>query len=74
MHAPRDTVYAYCGRRTDAEAAADCVAETFLVARRRMGDVPDGDAALGWLYGVARRTLANEYRRTRRWRSLLARL
>jgi RNA polymerase sigma-70 factor (ECF subfamily) len=69
-----DEVYAYCRRRTDAEAAADCVAETFLVAWRRLGDVPEGDAALGWLYGVARRTLANEYRRTRRWRRLLTRL
>jgi RNA polymerase sigma-70 factor (ECF subfamily) len=67
-------VYGYCRRRTDAEAAADCVAETFLVAWRRLDDVPAGDAALGWLYGVARRTLANEYRRTRRWRRLLDRL
>jgi RNA polymerase sigma-70 factor (ECF subfamily) len=60
-----DEVHAYCRRRTDAEAAADRVAETFLVAWRRLGDVPEGDAALGWLYGVARRTLVNEYRR--RW-------
>jgi RNA polymerase sigma-70 factor (ECF subfamily) len=67
-------VYGYCRRRTDADTAADCVAETFLVAWRRLDDVPDGDAALGWLYGVARRTLANEYRRTRRWRRLLSRL
>lgn len=67
-------VYAYCRRRTDVQTAADCAAETFLVAWRRLDDVPDGDAALGWLYGVARRVLANEYRRTRRWRSLLTRL
>ena len=39
-------VYAYCRRRTDAQTAADCFAETFLVAWRRLGDVPDGDAAL----------------------------
>ena len=67
-------VYGYCRRRTDVEAAADCVAETFLEAWRCLDDVPAGDAALGWLYGVARRTLANEYRRTRRWRRLLDRL
>ena len=67
-------VYAYCRRRTDAETAADCAAETFLVAWRRLEDVPDGDAALGWLYGAARRTLANEFRRNRRWRRLLTRL
>lgn len=69
-----EDVYAYCRRRTDAEAAADCAAETFLVAWRRLEDVPDGDAALGWLYAVARRTLSNEFRRTRRWGRLLTRL
>lgn len=67
-------VYAYCRRRTDAETAADCAAETFLVAWRRLDDVPVGDGALGWLYGVARRVLANEFRRIRRWRRLLGRL
>lgn len=67
-------VYAYCRRRTDAQTASDCAAETFLVAWRRLDDVPDGDPALRWLYGVARRVLANEFRRTRRWRGLLTRL
>lgn len=71
-HSP--DVFAYCRRRTDAETAADCAAETFLVAWRRIDDVPDGDAALGWLYGVARRVLANEFRRTRRSRRLLGKL
>lgn len=67
-------VFAYCRRRTDAETAADCAAETFLVAWRRLEAVPDGDAGVGWLYGVARRVMANEFRRTRRWRRVLARL
>jgi RNA polymerase sigma-70 factor (ECF subfamily) len=67
-------VYAYCRRRTDAAAAADAAAETLMVAWRRLDDIPEGDAALGWLYGVARRVLANEFRRTRRSRRLLARL
>lgn len=67
-------VFAYCRRRTDAETAADCAAETFLVAWRRLDAVPDGDAATSWLYGVARRVMANEFRRTRRWRRILARL
>jgi RNA polymerase sigma-70 factor (ECF subfamily) len=67
-------VYAYCRRRTDADTAADAAAETFLVAWRRVDDVPDGDAALGWLYEVARRVLANEFRRTKRSRRLLIRL
>lgn len=67
-------VFAYCRRRTDAETAADCAAETFLVAWRRLVDVPEGDAELGWLYGVARRVLANEFRRNRRSRRLLGKL
>jgi RNA polymerase sigma-70 factor (ECF subfamily) len=67
-------VYAYCRRRTDAQTAADAAAETFAVAWRRLDDIPELDAALGWLYGVARRVLANEFRRTRRSRRLLARL
>jgi RNA polymerase sigma-70 factor (ECF subfamily) len=67
-------VYAYCRRRTDAQTAADCLAETFLVAWRRIDDIPDSDAALGWLYGVARRVLANEFRHHRRSRRLLTRI
>lgn len=67
-------VFAYCRRRTDGETAADCAAETFLVAWRRLDDVPEGDAALGWLYGVARRVMANEFRRNRRSRRLLGKL
>lgn len=55
-------IYAYCRRRTDAQTAADCAAQTFLTAWRRIDDVPGGDASLAWLYGVARRTLANEFR------------
>ena len=67
-------VFAYCRRRADPDTAADCAAETFLVAWRRLDDVPDGDPALGWLYGVARRVLANEHRRNRRWWRLVGRL
>lgn len=67
-------VYAYCRRRTDAATAADVAAETFTVAWRRFDDVPDGEAALGWLFGVARRVLANEFRSGRRRRRLTRRL
>ena len=44
------------------EDAADVVAETFLVAWRRLDDVPPGEQARPWLYGVARRQLANQRR------------
>ncbi|MFC0624005.1 RNA polymerase sigma factor [Kribbella deserti] len=44
------------------EDASDIVAETMLVAWRRIDEVPiDGTARL-WLYGVARRVLANHRR------------
>jgi RNA polymerase sigma-70 factor, ECF subfamily len=54
---------AYVLRRVDrAEDAADVVAETFLVAWRRLDKIPPGDEARLWLYGVARRQLANQRR------------
>ena len=53
-------VRGYALRRAPAEVAQDVVAETFLVAWRRLEDVPED--ALPWLFGVARRVLANERR------------
>lgn len=55
-------------RRRGAEAnAEDVVADTFVVAWRRMGDLPAG-AERAWLFGVARRVLANARRGQRRGR------
>ena len=60
--AERDLL-AYALRRVQRpEDAADVVAETFLVAWRRLDDVPAGAEARLWLYGVARRQLANQRR------------
>ena len=54
---------AYAVRRvTDPADAADIVAETFLVAWRRLDEVPPDEQARPWLFGVARRVLANYYR------------
>ncbi len=53
-------------RTTSAEDAADVVAETFLVAWRRIDDLPAGAEQRLWLYGVARRVLANQRRGERR--------
>ncbi len=54
---------AYALRRVDQpDDAADIVAETFLVAWRRIRDLPPDDEIRLWLYGVARRVLANHHR------------
>jgi RNA polymerase sigma-70 factor, ECF subfamily len=65
-------VRAYALRRSAPEVAQDAVAETFLVAWRRLDDVPDD--ALPWLYGVARRVLANQRRSVDRGAALERRL
>jgi RNA polymerase sigma-70 factor (ECF subfamily) len=62
----------YVRRRWDAESADDVVADVFVVAWRRLSDVPDDP--LPWLLGVARRVLANRRRGTARDRALLARM
>ncbi len=59
------TLYPYLvnyGRRRlgDADAAAELAQEVFVVAWRRRDEVPEH--CLPWLYGVARRLLANHWR------------
>jgi RNA polymerase sigma factor (sigma-70 family) len=68
-------VVAYARRRTaDVVDAQDVVADTFTIVWRRLPEVPEGDAALPWLYGVARRVLANQRRGSQRRADLSARL
>ena len=68
-------VTAYCRRRTRSEADADdAVAATYLVAWRRLDDVLAADHPIAWLYGVAYRTLSNQYRARRRAAALRGRL
>jgi RNA polymerase sigma-70 factor (ECF subfamily) len=60
-------ILAYALRRVDdPEDAADVVAETFLVAWRRLDEVPGDAGARLWLFGVARRVIANRHRAERR--------
>jgi RNA polymerase sigma factor (sigma-70 family) len=66
---------AYAVRRvTEPADAADVVAESFLVAWRRIDDVPRGDDARPWMFGVARKVLANARRGDRRRLALADRL
>jgi len=67
-----DRVLAYALRRADRTEAEDVVAETYAIAWRRYEDVPADP--LPWLYGVARRTLANSRRSGRRKTQLAQRL
>lgn len=69
-----DDVWAYCRRRAPAAAAEDAVAETFTVAWRRLDDVPPPPGARPWLFGVARRVLANQRRGDQRRQRLHLRL
>jgi RNA polymerase sigma factor (sigma-70 family) len=73
--AHRVSVLGYALRRTDnTDDAADVLAETFLIAWRRLDEVPSGDRARLWLYGTARRILANHRRGERRRLALADRL
>lgn len=68
-------ILGYVLRRTDsAEDAADVIGEVFLTAWRRLEDVPGDERARLWLYGVARRVLANHHRGERRRSALTERL
>src|SRR4051812_4741820 len=61
-------VLGYALRRAETrEDAFDVVAETFATAWRRRADLPaDPDEVRPWLFGIARRCLANATRSTHR--------
>ncbi len=65
----------YVRRRTESpDDAADAISETFTTAWRRIDDIPEGEQARLWLYGVARRVLANHHRGETRRSALAVRL
>ncbi len=51
----------FAARRVGPESAREVVAEVFFVAWRRLAEIPGGSER-AWLFGVARRVLANEVR------------
>lgn len=65
-------VRAYALRRIDPASADDTVSEVFVVACRRIDEIPPD--ALPWLLACARRILANQYRGARRRLALVDRL
>lgn len=63
-----DEVHSFCARRVGRDEADDCAAEVFAVAWRRIGEV-DLSSTRGWIFGVARRVVLNQWRsRSRRAR------
>jgi RNA polymerase sigma factor (sigma-70 family) len=73
--AHRGAILGYVLRRTgNPDDAADVIAETFLTAWRRLEEIPRDAGARLWLYGVARRVLANHHRGQRRRSALAGRL
>jgi len=63
----RRDVLAFLVRRVAQPAdAADLLAEVYLIVWRRLDVVPPDDEARLWLFGVARRVLANHHRDGRR--------
>jgi RNA polymerase sigma factor (sigma-70 family) len=59
-------VFGYAARRVGRDEAGDAAAEVFAVAWRRLGRVPPEPEALPWLYGVARKVVANQERAANR--------
>ncbi len=68
-----EQVLLYFKRRTDHESARDGAADTFLVAWRRIDEIPP-ESELPWLYGVARRVLSQQRRARSRRRRLVEKL
>jgi RNA polymerase sigma-70 factor (ECF subfamily) len=65
-------VYAYAVSRVGRQLADEVVSEVFLVAWRRLADVPA--PALPWLLTVARNTACSQFRGSARQRSISAEL
>jgi RNA polymerase sigma factor (sigma-70 family) len=67
-----DRILRYARRRVSPPDAEEVVAQTFLVAWRRLHDVPDDP--LPWLIGIARNSIRNLDRSRRRRSRLSARI
>jgi RNA polymerase sigma-70 factor (ECF subfamily) len=65
----------FAQRRVDRSHAEDVVAEAFLVAWRRMEDLPEQlTDARAWLFGITRHTILNTQRGADRRRALAVRV
>jgi RNA polymerase sigma-70 factor (ECF subfamily) len=62
-----DEVLAYCLRRTDRSDAHDATSEVFLIAWRKIDELPEADKLRSWLFGVAYRVLGHQWRSRSRY-------
>lgn len=75
VHETRDDLLAYAMRRAASpEDAADVLSETYLIAWRKLEQVPPGDSARLWLFGVAANVLRRGAQRQRSSQALIERL
>lgn len=63
-------IFAFACRRADPATAHEVTADTFAIAWRKWEELPH-ERPLPWLYGVARRVLANARRTERRQQALI---
>lgn len=70
----RDAIWSYVLRRVMRDDVDDAVAEVFTVAWRKMGQCPDANMQLPWLYGIGKNVVRNtnrsSNRRQRLWRKV----
>ena len=70
-----DDLWRYVQRRSiNTEEARDTLSEVFLVAWRRLEDIPAGNEARLWLFGVARNLVKTSWRKRKRSGDLLVRI
>ena len=69
-----DAITRYCYRRLHPDRADDAASNVFVVAWRKIDQMPDGDQTLPWLYGVARNEVRTSRRSLRRSTALWAKV
>lgn len=69
-----DAITRYCFRRLHPDKADDAASNVFVVAWRKIDQMPMGDQTLPWLYGVARNEVRTLRRSLRRSTALRAKL
>jgi len=72
--AHRDAIWSYVVRRVTRDEVDDAVAEVFTVAWRKMGQCPEPEEQLPWLYAIGRNIVRNTHRasnrRNRLWKKV----